>query len=187
LAEVAILTAPLNIKVLSVDGRSMPGYLLSGISTDYSLLPGEHLVEFQYESVWGIPKTDKDSAPSKAVQSEPRQVRFVSEPGQRLTFRFEEPGNVRTAEAMVDTFAADVVDQAGSVLARSVEAGTYSVAGPASVMSAAALAGQQESTVPVIIEASGSDSGISRIDAMKVLWSRLNAEEKKAFLDWAFE
>ncbi len=172
--ELALLTAPEHITLLAVDGKAMPDYLLQGLTTTYSLLPGEHILEFKFETLWAVARKAENSSPSRVVSSEPQQVRVRVEPGQQLTFRYPTPGNLRDAEAIAATFSAELVDAQGRVVAKSVPAGTYTLPDTEPLKQAQAIAGV-------------SESDVSRLDALKVLWSRLSAEEKKAFLSWAFE
>jgi len=175
--KVATLTAGENIALLSVNGKTVPDYLLTNISVNYGLVPGDNTLVFQYESVWAKAKLGQDSPRSEAVASEPRQLLVNVSAGDRLSFRYPQAGNIREAKALASTFEAEVVNQKGAVLGRSSDvvieqiqvADTYSSAG-GSYVSVASL-----------------DDGLPAIEAMKLLWEKLSAEEKKVFLKWAFQ
>lgn len=172
--EVAILSVGENVALLSVNGERVPDYLLSNISVDYALKPGENVVVFQYESIWGKAKIGKDGTSSEVVESKPREVVIKARPGDKLSFRYESAENVREARALAADFDADVVNQKGKVVASSQDVRKRKplVAG---VTNQSAGAGTE------------AEEGLPAIEAMKVLWSDLSAEEKKSFLKWAFQ
>ena len=58
--EVAVLTAPQNITLLSVNGKEVQQYLLSNLDVNYALKAGENLVVFKYESIWSKAKRDEE-------------------------------------------------------------------------------------------------------------------------------
>lgn len=168
-AQLASLTAGENVSLLSVNGEKVPDYLLSGISVDYGLKPGKHVVLFQYESVWSVARVSEDSPRSKAVESVPREVTIDVKAGDRLSFRYAEASNIREAERLASNFEADVVNQKGRVLASSGDPAIQKVEAPEA---AAAVS---------------PGSGLPAVEAMKVLWADLSAEDKKDFLKWAFQ
>lgn len=170
--QIAVLTAPENIRVVAINGSEMPTYLLSGITTDYGLLPGEHLIEFEYEGVWAISKPDAEGNKSRKVTSAPRQARITVAPGQAFTFRFERPENLSQAEALAADFKAQIVDAAGVAVTDSF------VKIEAAPIVEAHNSAAQANTTP---------ASVSKLDALKTLWTTMSAEDKKAFLSWAFQ
>lgn len=175
--QIAVLTAPENIRVVAIDGVKMPTYMLSGITTNYGLLPGEHLIEFEYEQVWAIGKPDADGRKAKEVVSGAREAKISVAAGQAFTFRFDRPESLSGAEASVTTFKAEIVDAAGSVVAISAVKPQEKVAVEKYAVAVPQPLGQGDSGV----------ANVSKLDALKTLWSSMNADEKKAFLTWAFQ
>lgn len=172
--QVVVLSAGDNIEVVSVDGKKVKKYLLSNIETNYALSPGKHTVVFNYTSVWAKAASNTDDSRSTLVESKPHMVTFDAKPGARLRFEFDAVDNVRDAKELADNFSARVVDGGGQALAsskvyiptvESVEAKQLAAQGNASVL----------------------DNDLATIDAMKLLWERASADEKKQFLKWAFQ
>lgn len=170
--QIAVLTAPENIRVVAIDGKKMPTYMLSGITTDYGLLPGKHVIEFEYEGVWAISKPDEEGRTSKNIVSQPREVSLNASSGEAFTFHFDRPENLTEAEALAANFVAQLVDKTGAVVGRSEVKAEEKVVDPA-----------------LSAELQGSDaaSQMSKLDALKTLWATMSAEDKKAFLSWAFQ
>lgn len=170
--QLAVLTAPEGIAVLSINGKKLKKYLLDDINVNYGLKPGENLVVFQYGSVWAkAVREDKDAPRSEKVTSEPKEVLIDAKAGEKLNFRFKSGSNAREAKVLAAKFEAEVVDSKLNTVARSAEVGTY-VASNAKV----SLAEEKPET-----------SGLQTLDALKVLWKAATAEEKKTFLAWAFQ
>jgi len=83
--ELAVLTAPENIVVLSINGKKMKKYLLSDLNVNYGLKPGENLVVFQHKSVWAkAVRENRDAPRSETVVSEPKEVLVLAKAGERL-------------------------------------------------------------------------------------------------------
>lgn len=170
--QLAVLTAPENIRVVAINGKKMPTYLLSGITTDYGLLPGEHLIEFEYEGVWAIGKPDAEGRKSREVVSTPREARITVAPGQAFTFDFERPESMKEAEALAADFKAQIVDATGEVVAQS----------------AVKVEAEEVAVVQTpVLQGDASAAPVSKLDALKTLWATMSAEDKKAFLSWAFQ
>jgi len=184
LGQEAILTAPENIALLSVNGRSVQQYLLSDLSVKYALKAGVNVVVFQYESVWGKAKTVSDGRRSEKVESAPREALISAKPGDQYTFSFLKPGNVREARALANDFKANVFNQNSVLVAEAVALNTYSSEGQES----APVDGVTAVAVKDNISATeAQDENISVVDSLKSMWGTASAEEKKAFLVWAFQ
>ena len=172
--QLAVLSAPENIVILSINGKKMKKYLLSDLSTSYSLKPGENLVVFRSESVWAkAVREDKDAPRSERVVSEPREIMLDVKAGDELSFKFEHGSNVREARALAKEFKAEVIDSKLNTVAVSAEPGTYKV-----------LA---ETKNKVLSKPLAEASDLQTLDALKVLWATATADEKKSFLSWAFQ
>lgn len=105
--EVAVLTAPQNITLLSVNGKEVQQYLLSNLDVNYALKAGENLVVFKYESIWSKAKRDEETgARVDVVESEPLEVRIMSKPGAKYNFSFVPASNLREAKELAATFVA---------------------------------------------------------------------------------
>lgn len=151
------------------------------------------------------------------IQSDLRQVRMVFQPAETYTFSFQKPSDKREAVNFANQFAAVIVDEnnkkiagdspvstaparmastiqdpvtagndathsAGSKNLAAAGIGTIRPAGPNTAQAAATATQQGNIQMVAPVEA-----GLSRLDAIKVLWAKASAEEKKAFLRWAFQ
>ncbi len=176
--DVAILTANDNIEIIEIDGKEMTSYLLSNIETIYALKPGKHRVIFKYTSVWSVAPKGPDSPRSESVESPAQVVDIEVKGGDSLSFEFDDVEDVREARALAERFTANVVGSQGNVLASSdlyVEQAAQPLA--EQVVASGAQAAPQESRA----------GGLPPLEAMKVIWEGASAEDKKAFLKWAFK
>jgi len=212
--QVAKLKAPEDIEIVEIDGVRQKTYLLDNLSLTYSLMPGERTIAYRYSSIWSRRKEsdDADEPRVDVIESDLQQVTMLFQPGESYSFRFPRPANKSEAAALAPDFAAAIVDSSGAPVAEGIPfvagttIGTGADAGGASLdqgegggpettplsndrtsQSAAEnvdatnnLATSQQKLPPV-------EAGLSRLDAIKVLWSRASAEEKKEFLRWAFQ
>ena len=174
----AVLTAPGEIQVMSVNGQSLTTYLIDDLTLDYGLLPGENEVVFTYKTIWakaGV--VDNGESKVHTVESEPQVARFEAEAGQAYTFSYDEPANRREAEALMDEFSADIVTAEGDTVARSSKWDGKSQVAPA--------------RTPIPVSSAGSSDGASAggdtLEQLKAIWADATEEEKRSFLRWAFE
>ena len=176
--DLAILTANEGIEIVQIDAKKMKTYMLSNIETMYALTPGKHRVVFNYTSVWSVLPQGPDSPRSELVESPAQVVDIEVKAGDSLSFEFGEVENVREARAFAERFTANVVDSQGNVLATSD-----------------LYVAQTEEEVAKQIAGSGAQvghleskaAGLPPLEAMKVIWEGASAEDKKAFLKWAFK
>lgn len=176
--DVAILTAGENIEVIQVDGKEMTSYLLSNVETMYALKPGKHRVIFNYTSVWAVAPQGPDSPRSESVDSPPQVVEIDVKAGESLSFEFDGVENVREARAFAERFTANVVDSQGRILASS---DLYDAQVEQDVVVQVAASAAQASNLE------SKAAGLPSLEAMKVIWEGASAEDKKAFLKWAFK
>lgn len=176
-AQVATLFKPGDIKIESVDGVAVKTYLLDSLEMVYEILPGERTVAFRYEAIWATPgRKENDQKQADVIQSELQQVTFNAVAGQTYSFEFPQPRSRAEAEQLAGNFKAVLVNQAGAELAVSQD---Y-VEPPKELVSPAMVLPSQGA-----VQVSGEK--VSNLDALKLLWERTSAEDKKEFLRWAFE
>jgi uncharacterized protein YccT (UPF0319 family) len=174
---IAVLTAPENITLLSVNGSDVQQYLLSNLSVNYGLKSGENLVVFKYESIWSKAIRDKETGSRvDVVTSQPLEVLISATPGAKYNFNFVPASNVREAKILAANFVAQVVDENKNLITESVALNTYQKEKDALV--------QGQKVKGIINEGLGS---VSVIEQLKQLWPLASAAEKKAFLVWVFE
>ncbi len=198
-SQVAKLVTSEDIDVVEIDGVKQKDYLLENMSLTYDLLPGEHVVVFKYTGLFSsVRQSDDPDAPrAELVESELRQVRFNASAGQTYNFNFKRPESKEAAREFAKSFSAALVTVDG----RSVAKDSKYVKPTAVALSAASapavtafpLSGSTSAGVATSAPAAQAavvapvDAGLSRLDALKVLWGKSSAEEKKEFLRWAFQ
>jgi len=173
----AVLQAPGEIQVVSVNGRNMTNFLIEDLALDYGLLPGENEVVFRYKTIWaksGVVRNGESKV--HVIESSTQVARFTASPDAVYGFEFDKPASRQEAETMMESFSAKIVAGNGTVVAVSEE-----------------WDGQSrltDSRTPV--PASGGESTSrpqegSTLEQLKAIWADASDEDKKAFLRWAFE
>lgn len=181
---IAILTAPENITLISVNGVEVQQYLLSNLKVNYGLKAGENLVVFKYESIWSKAKKDQETgARVDVVESEPMEVLIPAKPGGKYNFSFVPAENIREAKILASHFSAQVIDQNKNLVTTAVALNTHQKAKDALLQEQQALllSKQNDLSVPKSV---GSEAVINQL---KQLWLAADADEKKAFLAWVFQ
>lgn len=180
-----MLIAGGNIEVTHIDGKKMKQYLLSNVETRYALSPGKHEVVFNYTSVWAKPKAGPDGEKAELVESGPQVMEFDVAAGTLLSFEFAELDNLRQAREFADNFSAFLKDQSGEAVAVS-KAFEGQIDESGQIASTAATQAAKASDV-VAASSTQVDQSLPALEAMKLLWDKATAEDKKTFLKWAFK
>lgn len=177
--QFAVLVAPEHISIVSVNGVEVTSYLLSDVVTNYGLKPGSNDVVFKYESVWAKPGGQAGGGPrSEKTESAPMFVSFDAKPGGVYRFTFEEADNIREARQLANEFSAMLVNKLGDGVASSAPYKGQAASDRASSFIQRMVSG---------VTTNADDEGASHLDEMKALWSKASAEDRKAFLAWAFQ
>lgn len=191
--QVAVLKAPGDITVRSVNGRSVGNFLMDDLALDYELLPGRNTIVFVHETIWAKKTVVRDGE-SKVhnVTSGPRQVVIDAKPGEVYTFDLPELSDRQEAEDFARDFKVAVTNDSGRVIARSEvyrpQAPSLPTLPAASeVASAPATPAPGTQTTPVAEPQAQSGERLPTLDALKLMWERASADEKREFLRWAFE
>lgn len=199
--QIAVLHVPDDMRVASVDGKSLSSGMLSvgAMTPRISLLPGQHQVVFRYYSIWSThtTKVSPDKLPD-VVQSPLHQVRFEAKAGGSYHFAFTRPKTEDAAKVFArQSFSPLLKNADGETVAQSTSyqpppsgQKTVPVTG---VSGAAGVTPQAAQTAPARVPVTSApvaavpaDSGLSTLDALKLLWQKASKEDKKAFLRWAF-
>ena len=196
--QIAMLHVPDDIRVASVDGKSLSSGILGArtMTPRISLLPGQHLVVFRYYSIWSThtTKVSPDKLPD-VVQSPLHQVRFEAKAGGTYHFEFTRPKTEDAAKIFArQSFSPLIKNADGETIARSIAYQPPSSGQKNGPVTAASGATQQAGqTAPKAVAGTSAplaavpaDSGLSTLDALKLLWQKASKEDKKAFLRWAF-
>ncbi|MFE8072834.1 DUF2057 family protein [Marinobacteraceae bacterium S3BR75-40.1] len=188
--QAAMLHAPEDIEVLSVNGRKMASYLLDNIAVDYQLKPGPTVVTFRYRAVWATGKAsaDKDGTSVQKVQSDRLQVRFEAAAGADYEFAFSRPGNRKDAQVMAENFSARLVNEDNTVVARSTAyQAPQPVAEESTSQTAVSASASSGAVAPSPVPQNAQGEPLPTLEALQLLWNRASKEDKKTFLRWAFQ
>ncbi len=192
--EMALLKAPSSIRIMSVNGKSMPDYLLDNLAVDYQLKPGITRVTYRYESVWASnQKNEEGKNVPVVVRSTAQDLRFNALAGEVYEFRFAQPADRIEAQRLASDFKVELVTAAGRSILQLpdlVEKSEITATEPTTpeTVSTATLHANQlsEKQAPEKLpQQSGKE--MQRLDALKSIWGSASAEEKKEFLRWAFK
>ncbi|WP_297797872.1 DUF2057 family protein [uncultured Marinobacter sp.] len=171
----ALLKAPGEIQVTSVNGRSMSNFLMDDLALNYELLPGENQVVFNYKTIWARTDVVKNGESKvHVVETEPQAVSFVAQAGETYHFDFTKPESRREAEALREDFAGAIVNEAGEEVAQ------FELWGGESTNLARTPVSSDSHEVA---ETTNGDT----LGQLKALWQDASEEEKRTFLRWAFE
>jgi uncharacterized protein YccT (UPF0319 family) len=196
-SQIATLDTPEQINVLTVNGRKMGNFLLEDLALTYELLPGENSVVFTHKTIWANSSaTDDEESKVNAVVSKPQKVVIDASAGESYEMVMPTPETQRQAERLAANFQATVVDSQGRKVA---SAATYTASKPKlptldkSPEQTAKIEGEpgqpavQEERLAAQPKAAAPMNDLPTLDAMKLLWERASADDKKNFLRWAFE
>lgn len=172
----AVLKAPGEIKMVTVNGKPMTNFLMDDLALDYGLLPGQNDLVFTYKTIWartGVVENGESKV--HTVESDRQWVSFDAQPGAVYQFQFDRPSSRQQAEAMMDSFSAAIVSDTGEVAGRSeVWDGNVIADAP---------------RTPLSSSAGGDEADIAGtpLERLKSVWAEASEEEKRRFLRWAFE
>ena len=180
LDQVGLLKVPESIKILRVNGRSQDQFLLNSLALDYQLLPGGNRIEYQYASLWAIAggSVKDEGKSSELVKSKVQEVKFNVEPGKIYHFDFKRAANRADAKRLAESFESVLKDDKNQLVATGV---LYVEKKEVDQTVGKALLNVAPPVAPV-----GSEV-LTNVEALKVLWGRAGAAEKKEFLRWALE
>ena len=190
--QVVKLSVGDDLQIVRVNGEAVQEYLLGSLNLDYALKPGNNNVVFQYESVWAQSSVGDDGKKAALVLSDLREIEFIASAGDKVSFVYPSASNVRDARKLAKDFDAEVINQRGEVLAKS---GDLSLAPASALLSKEDDSEERNAFAPVKpvdaaqeqIESLDSEANLPKIEAMKVLWVEMSAQEQKEFLKWAFQ
>ena len=173
----AVLQAPGEIQVVSVNGRNMTNFLIEDLALDYGLLPGENEVVFRYKTIWakaGVVRNGESKV--HVIESSNQVARFTASPDAVYGFEFDKPASRQEAETMMESFSAKIVAGNGTVVAVSEEWDGQS------------RLTDSRTPVPASgVESTGLPQEGGTLEKLKAIWADASDEDKKAFLRWAFE
>gem|GEM_PF-4879356 len=95
---VAVLEVPGNLRLLSVDDRDMPRYLVESADFVFHLLPGERRLQVRYDALFATADGGRKRQ-AATVRSEPIEMVFTARPGATYFLVSEQsPASRRGAE-----------------------------------------------------------------------------------------
>lgn len=185
---IAVLTAPENITLISVDGKDVQQYMLNNLKVNYGLQAGDNLVVFQFDSVWAKAQKDEiTGSRSEVVQSLPMEVLIPAKAGERYTFSHAPANNIREARTLADSFIARVVDEQANLIAESVALNSHKQAQEMHVRNDESLLVQGRKDADQENELNQQQENGSTLEKLRLVWGEATPEEKKAFMVWVFQ
>lgn len=191
--QVAQVVVPEEITLEMIDGKEQKKFLLDNLALTYELLPGTHSLVYRYSEIWAKPPGSTDESKVDVVESGLRELAFDFKAGEHYELTFDRPADRIAAKAAANHFSARLVTTDGKV---KVADANYVPVTPvvsesagvaaATVGASAAVVTTSAAAAPAVVSAP-STSGLSRLEALKTLWGETSAEDKKAFLQWAFK
>lgn len=168
-AELAVLSVPDTIQVMSVDGLEPNISLLGQRALTLQVLPGEHVLSVRYVELFEHVLTSDDH---EIVRSRPVAIRFTAKAGSTYSFKFEHPKNIDAAHAFAKAPQVDLIDASGAETAQSVVVKSYAQASLMDTISKAFQSNEQPKDAS------------TNLDLLKDVWGRASADERTAFKAW---
>jgi uncharacterized protein YccT (UPF0319 family) len=171
LQETAIIVAPEEIEVLSVDGKSISsGYLRSG--TQFSLLPGEHVFTMRYVQLFKLNESDHE-----VVRSQKVAMRLTVLLGQTYHLAIPPQNNIDTAKKFGKDPVITLVNAQNEEVAKSVLMKSYAEASLFDTLTGAEAANQSEAKQTSMFDKTS-------LQVLKDIWHQASPTDQKAFKEW---
>jgi uncharacterized protein YccT (UPF0319 family) len=199
--QVAVLKVPGNIEIESVNGKAQRNFLMNDIDLEYELLPGRNEIVLVHKTIWGKREVVEDGESKvHSVVTEPQRLVLDVSAGEVYSFDKPELDSRREAEKFARNPSLPVTDSSGRVVA-DVSPAASSRPNPAAYVAQKQSDPRTDRQAPQVstpksavdaLPGSGSADGargekLETLEAMKVMWERASAEEKREFLRWAFD
>jgi len=174
--DVAILTMPVEIDVIYLDGVNLSLITSYKAFIDYALLPGNHVLGLQYEDIL----TNSDES-QEVIKSPMVALKFYAKPGERYKINFNKPATFSEAVKLEKKLELSLSDQNG-IIARSFPA--------AQIAKSSLLLDDSSNTSPIDDLSSNmrSDPAPSKTQPptvhLKYWWKQASEQEKNNFKNW---
>lgn len=166
--ELALVSVPEEIEVMSVDGHEPPPSFLKS-RVQLALLPGEHVFSLRYVELFQLNADEHD-----VVRSKQAALRFTAAAGAEYRLQIPKQTGVEVARkfAKDPQFALVNVKEGGSVQSTAIK--SYAEASLIDTITKAFDGSAKE-------EAEGP---VTNVDLLKDVWGRASTEERAAFRRW---
>lgn len=211
-SELAIIRVPVELEVLSINGRRVEGVnsLFSVGYKDLHLEPGEYRILAYYKDLWDINADTHD-----VIKSDPAMFPVDAKAGHFYQLGFDEPQSIEQARELEKAFSGYTLDvstgekipsQPSGVAFRSGLLGSIGdIAGVDTTTAAAAesgdtgqvvkpLPGKKETAEAPSGAVAGSETAKHAaagdegyLQMLKAYWSQATPDERRAFLRWISE
>lgn len=164
-SEVALVSVPEQIEIMSVDGHEPPPSFLKS-NVELSLLPGEHVFSLRYVELFQITSEEHD-----VVRSRPAALRFTAKAGAAYKLEVPRQANHDVASAFAKEPHFNLVNSQDGGVTESVFIKSYAEASLIDTISKAFTENQAADPV-------------TNLDLLKDVWTRTTPEERSAFRMW---
>jgi uncharacterized protein YccT (UPF0319 family) len=169
--QLAIVTVPAPITVLSIDGKEVDAPSQEEGTYEVQLEPGPHFIAFRYELYWGTNEHGMlIKSPQVAVDTN-----FIA--GHSYELRYKVPGDADEAENYLTKFEANLVDR---------DNGQQYASYPAKDINQIIASRKLHPPQPSTSTAMSADAVMKQdpIKRLKFWWLMANEQERKQFTDW---
>ena len=164
--EVATISVPEQIQVMSVDGQERAGGLLER-NQIMTALPGEHVFSLRYVELFQI-----NSEEHEVVRSRQSALRFTAEAGREYRVEMEKQGNLDAARKFAKDPKFRLVDVNSGAVTESTAIKSYAEASLVDTISKA------------FDSAENKAQGPTHLDLLKDVWGRASPEDRAGFKAW---
>jgi uncharacterized protein YccT (UPF0319 family) len=210
--EVTIVRVPVELEVLSINGRRIDGLstLFSAGYKDLHLEPGRYEVLAYYKDLWEL-----DADAHDVIKSDPAIFVVEGEAGDFFRLAYDEPETVEDARELAKEFSGwtenmnsgdkTPTQQSNMAISRGLFSTVSGIAGAGPAVEQKQSASQpensgntvapQEKAAPAPAAATAEPSSAEGetetqgeyLDMLKAYWSQATPEERRAFLRWMSE
>jgi len=167
--QVAVVKVPIQVDVLSIDGKKTHYVPFAYKRIEYHIKPGMHELVMQYEELWKEMNQDED-----IISSPLFSVKLDVKAGHKYTLSYPPAANIEQARQFRESFEAVVVDDKDNsyrVATRLLDFAQQ----PRPLLTRLTSSGEPEKDDP-------QDS--TPLDNLKFYWQQADAEQRQAFRDF---
>ncbi len=189
-----ILSMPLTLMVLDVDGLKQATILTNTDPYEIHLAPGEHVIDFQYYKQWGTGEI------LEVVESEVMTLNIDVKAGQTYALNYEKPERKADAKKLVKGFDAWMIDPSSGIRKSAAMLGKVKSSIVTNIVrydtSNSDVGEEVENAEPPVVTTTLATTPVSvdqtvstsvdqtALSELKSKWKQASKEERQSFLNW---
>lgn len=166
ISDVALISVPEQVEVMSIDGREPPSSFLKS-NVELSLLPGEHVFSLRYVELFQITADEHD-----VVRSKLAALRFTAKPGATYKLGIPKQAGHDAAIKFAREPVFTLLDNQNGDVTESSPIKSYAEASLVDTISKA------------FTENQAAAGPVTNLDLLKDVWARTSPDERRAFRIW---